>query len=510
MPHWDKVIVTNNSALRVKYGSGFKLITAALKRLIAADKKRGLKTKLVALDSRATMKALGGKAVTVASEPRQNKAAIDAVFLATTPDYLVLLGAIDVIPHQDLKNPITDDDDPFAYGDIPYACEAPYSQRIQDFRGPTRVIGRIPDLTNGRDPKYLVGLLEIAAKFTSATRADYEAHLGISAKVWSASTELSLTNTFGAAKDLQRVPPKAAKWLSAQLKSRAHFINCHGGPADPHFYGQQGQQYPIAHDAAYLKGRVAAGTVVSAECCYGAELYDPTLAGGQMGICSTYLANGAYGFFGSTTTAYGPTSGNGAADLICQYFLQRVLLGSSLGRAALEARQHFVRGMSVLDPADLKTLAQFNLLGDPAVVPVRAPSGALVETRAYRKAVPESGGLERARRRELLTKAGVSIAETSGSARLSGKLRMKARFRSALETSARQSGLRDLTFASYTVEDPAAKTPLGRKRFRAAPTAFHVAVGRPADHLSPVRPIVLIVATEAEGKIVGLRRLHSR
>jgi hypothetical protein len=47
----DKVIVTNVSALQAKYGSGYALINAAIKQLIAADKQRGLTSKLIPLDS---------------------------------------------------------------------------------------------------------------------------------------------------------------------------------------------------------------------------------------------------------------------------------------------------------------------------------------------------------------------------------------------------------------------------------------------------------------------------
>ena len=52
--------------------------------------------------------------------------------------YLMLLGSIDVIPHQDLRNPVYADDkedDPRAWGDLPYACEAPYSKDVADFVG---------------------------------------------------------------------------------------------------------------------------------------------------------------------------------------------------------------------------------------------------------------------------------------------------------------------------------------------------------------------------------------
>ena len=91
-------------------------------------------------------------------------------------------------------------------------------------------------------------------------------------------------------------------------------------------------------------------------------------------ICQSYLAQGAYGYFGSTTIAYGPAEGNGAADLITQYFLLEVQAGHSLGLAALKAQQRYVEQVDELDPIDLKTLAQFYLLGDPSVQPVKIDS----------------------------------------------------------------------------------------------------------------------------------------
>ena len=91
-------------------------------------------------------------------------------------------------------------------------------------------------------------------------------------------------------------------------------------------------------------------------------------------ICQSYLEQGAYGYFGSTTIAYGPADANGAADLICQYFLLKILDGASLGHAALMARQLFVRDNAQMDAMDLKTLAQFCLLGDPSVHPVAEQS----------------------------------------------------------------------------------------------------------------------------------------
>ena len=129
------------------------------------------------------------------------------------------------------------------------------------------------------------------------------------------------------------------------------------------------------------------------ECCYGAELYDWIGLGLSTPICQTYMAQKAYGYFGSTTIAYGPAEGNGAADLITQYFLLEVQAGHSIGLAALKAQQRYVEQADELDPIDLKTLAQFYLLGDPSVQPVkiasvtRTPTGiAAVAKRSVRAA----------------------------------------------------------------------------------------------------------------------------
>src|SRR5437870_4497426 len=105
----DKVLVTNIAKLKEKYGaSGVTTIRQAVKDLIDADAERGLKTVLVDLSSAADMGKVDGTAVSAdkADDPKTNKRAIDKVFKALKPAYLLLLGAVDVIPHQDLKNPL--------------------------------------------------------------------------------------------------------------------------------------------------------------------------------------------------------------------------------------------------------------------------------------------------------------------------------------------------------------------------------------------------------------------
>jgi len=217
----DKVIATNLSAMQAKYGAaGVKKIQAALKSLIAADKKRGLTTAVFALDRAADMKKAKASAVSAATDPKQNKTAIDALCDALAPDYVMILGAADVVPHQDLKSPTfspPDDPDEFAFGDIPYACQARYSQEPSDFFGPTRVVSRLPDIQGGQDPQYLIGLLKRATTYKSGDAAGYRQYFGISAEIWKESTAMSLETMFGDSAAMKTVPKSSSKWPAAAL-----------------------------------------------------------------------------------------------------------------------------------------------------------------------------------------------------------------------------------------------------------------------------------------------------
>lgn len=379
-PTPDKVIVTHKAKLSGKYGpAGLSAIDAAVKKLTQTDAARGLITVTVDLSSAADARKYGFTAVPLdrIDDAKRHKQAIDKVYVkAESPAYLMLLGAVDVIPHVPLKNPLHTpgvDDDETADGDVPYACSAAYSTDPRKYVAPTRVVGRLPDLTGGSDPTYLIGLLEAAADYKPRPAADYDAHLGLSAAAWRGSSEKSLTALFGGHPHLQLSPPVVHPSKPVRHLDRlTHFINCHGNTAVPRFTGQDAFGYPVALEAEQLTGQVTEGAVVAAECCYGAELYDPAV-GGHMGVCNTYLREKAYGFFGSSTIAYGPEDDTDLADLICQFFLKHVRAGASLGRACLQARLDYVSGRTgPLTGHDLKTLAQFHLLGDPAVTPVAA------------------------------------------------------------------------------------------------------------------------------------------
>ena len=410
-----KLVVSNRAALAAKYGAaGAATIERAVARLARANAKRGITLKLRWLDRVGSLRGSGAKPVAGVADQKGAKAAIDGLARRWKPDYVMILGANDVVPHQHLVNPVFDpageqgDMDKDVPSDLPYACDAPWAAEIAAFRAPTRVLGRLPDVVGARDPAYLVGLIDAAAGAAPLPRTDYNAYFALSTDSWRRSTALTLRRIWGDDSALNRVPPAGPPWKLAQVRSLAHFVNCHGAEADDRFYGEEDKEdpeQPVALGTRDIARRIRPGTVAAMECCYGAQLFDARkLNRGKAGLANVYLGAGAWGYFGSTTIAYGPASGNGSADLLTRFFLKGVLNARSLGRATLEAWQEFAAGGGDLDPVDLKTLGQFLLLGDPSVQPV-AKEASDVPKSLRRLLAQDAPVLQRkARRRTLVAK----------------------------------------------------------------------------------------------------------
>jgi len=205
----------------------------------------------------------------------------------------------------------------------------------------TRVVGRIPGITAAAEPGHVIKLIRNAATFKTGKRSDYLKYFAMSAAVWSKSTEQSVDNIFGSSA-IKVCPPSGSPGVRAMLGPLSHFINCHGGEVDPQFYGQSGQKYPVSMTSEDVAKGVRRKAIIAAECCFGAQLFDPSGANGKWPISSAYLEAGSVGFFGSSTTAYGPEDGNSGADLITQYFLINALAGG-VDRSGLPASASKIR-----------------------------------------------------------------------------------------------------------------------------------------------------------------------
>jgi hypothetical protein len=498
-----KILITNRAALIAKYGtSGVKAIELGVKALAAADARRGFATTLIYLDGA----TLGRAAVGDVADPAEAKAAVDAVAKKHRPEYLVILGSHDVVPYQDLKNKLHDPADPdsdpdrFTGSDLPYACEAAYSQSTTKFLGPTRVVGRIPDLTGATTPAYLLARLKASAAAKPRPRPD--TCFALSAKVWVKSTKMSVRNIMGAVPVVLTSPKAGPTFSTKQLGRKVHFVNCHGNESDHTFSGEfPDEVYVTAMDARKLKG-VGAGTVAAFECCFGAELYDPHGLP-AMSIANTYLAKGAVGLVAATNIAYGPADANGNVDIICQLFIEQLLRGASLGRAMLEARLAYVRQQSVVDPYDEKTLAQFVLLGDPSLHPfVEATAPKTVASPAAKA----SAHAARLQRRVRLMKAGERLGrETAFTVQAKSPRAAAAVLRRKPLAGVRR---RFKHVRMFQVQEPAAARAAMGKALKAMPKAQYVFVATKQSRKTPVRGVKAppridgLLAYQVNGEIV--------
>lgn len=506
--HVDKLWITNLCALRGAYGSaGLAQIRAAVADALAGDRTRGLGSRLVDVSAAATARALGVAPVDDPADRAAMLAAVNAAAAVSTPDYLVLLGGPHVLPHQPLRNPAFhpgDDPERTVASDLPYATGSS-SDDPADHVGPTRVVGRLPDLPGQGDATLLVELLRATTRWQRRARARHLPVFGLTTAAWADSTRLTLEVLPGRDAPPHVVPPQRPPWRTL-ARHRTVLANVHGATADPAWYGDDGTvPLPVALIPDDLAGRVAEGAVVGSEACFGAELYDPALAAGRAGLATAWLAAGAVALVGSTTTSYGGVDESVAADVLVGAWLAAVLDGASTGRGLLAARHQLATRSGELDPVDLKTLAQFLLLGDPSVHPVvprttaGAPSHAAAAA-AHGRAASLAGAVPAARAARRATLAAV------GSALETAVLRPRARVRPgpAAERVVALAGAVDPAAAHAAARLAASGSAVRSLRTGARGTTFHLIGGAAAAGRD-----LVVVRIGADG-LPSARRLRAR
>lgn len=418
-----KLSVTHRGRLVRKYGQeGLGRIDRAVASWVDKDSRRGIDTIHVALDDPQVMARYAAPPVVGAVTPAKVKKAVDGLFKALSPDYLVLMGSSDVLPHFTVANPsfapVDGDLDEEVPTDNPYACSRPFVRgKRESYLIPDRVVGRIPDLPGRTDPAVLVDYLASVQSWTPGAAKAYADDLLLCCDSWKASGRECAAFLTRQANRLLVSPPAidTAASLRKRHAARLHMIKCHGALLDSRFYGQKASaegDFPIALTGASLAGRVAKGTVVGAMCCYGGLVFDPdddaAQVAGALPIPTVYLQQGAYGFVGSTTIAWVGPQSMVCADWVIAAFLRETLRGASLGRALLEAKQDFVRFIdeqgAAPDIGEEKTLLQFYLLGDPSIHAVAAAGAVLAAAGMRGRATAGVGGVgapqERRARRE--------------------------------------------------------------------------------------------------------------
>jgi hypothetical protein len=320
----------------------------------------------------------------------------------------------------------------------------------------------------------------------------------LSTQTWQQSTRMSVRALLGTTPDVLTSPKTGPKHAASRLAKKMHFVNCHGSDHDPSFSGESpAETYPTAMHSTKLVG-LKRGSVAAFECCFGAELYDPSDADGQMSISNAYLKAGVFGVVASSTIAYGPADDNANADVICRVFLERVVGGASLGRAFAEARLSLVANQSVVDPYNAKTLAQFVLLGDPSI---HAFTSSTEDTKSSEAALAE-----RSQRRVRLAKSGERLGMNAAYTVPVGKA--DARTRRLCNEVNKRSKKKYSHLRAFLVRDPAPPKGVGKANGKREAQRVFVAVReRKKDPL--VYNLVGLLAYEVNGRLVT-KELESR
>jgi hypothetical protein len=177
---------------------------------------------------------------------------------------------------------------------------------------------------------------------------------------------------------------------------------------------------------------------------------------------------------GSTSLAYGPPRSNDQADLITQYFLGNMIWsGASSGRALLEARHKYILNHGPdLSPTDLKTVAQFYLLGDPSIHPVNMSNALTMDgSKDYLRELYAAKG--RSERRKYLSSKGHSLKSFVNKVVSDKKNRMGTSSKKVIHEMLKKLEVDTRESSSFTVK----QNTSNRKMFGKSPQAdarFHV------------------------------------
>jgi hypothetical protein len=191
--------------------------------------------------------------------------------------------------------------------------------------------------------------------------------------------------------------------------------------------------------------------------------------------------------------------------------LLEVQAGHSLGLAALKAQQRYVEQVDELDPIDLKTLAQFYLLGDPSVQPVKIDSATRTPPAAAEVVAKRSS---RAARRANTERIGHVLREVKPTASKPVEPTRSPAVRRQLTQIAKQIGAPSAaSFTAFAVQCAGRSDGAKRATRGAADVAdkYYLLITT-ADHLdkTDVGARVAVVARETAERIVAYRIYYQR
>ena len=271
--------------------------------------------------------------------------------------YLFIIGSSSVIPSAVWKNEACDSNsDKDVSGDLCYSTlnlKSPFAGMKYNFSRTIRT-GRLPNCDFAR---YFENL-----KNGSGKPGEIKT-FGLSAKVWQKET-CDIYSHITSGNTVLTSPEYTKDNVGSVLPADANLFlyNLHGSNQTEYWYGQQGESYPEAVSPETF-GAISKPYFLAVEACYGAA-YEGR--GSSKSVLLNSLSGRCISFLGSSRIAFGASEAPGScADIISDFWLQKVRSGMSAGDSLEAARETLMNGDK--SPETIKTLAEFSLYGDPSV-----------------------------------------------------------------------------------------------------------------------------------------------
>lgn len=296
-----------------------------------------------------------------------------AIYTVAIPDYLFLIGDAGILPGVEWDNE-GDDADDTVLSDLPFITfdlDSPWSGKIFDFSRATPV-GRLP---TSPDTGFSEAIHYL--NFTAGRRGvDPINTYVLTAKCWEETSHsifdrfnpLFLTSPYITCRPPYLGKPGYEALMPVDPRYNLLGFNLHGGEGVSYWGGQYGPQRPIAFHPSYFPVQSPNGYVVCVEACYGANPfieYDDD----EPSALVFAMANRCLAFVGSTRVAWGHADGSmDFADTIAQVFCREVSCGKEFGEAFLSSLTAICNPSCEIGGVHIKTLAEFNLYGDPSGV----------------------------------------------------------------------------------------------------------------------------------------------
>ena len=278
------------------------------------------------------------------------------------PKYMFILGNEEIINVARWENRAGDGDEEVE-SDLCYTtldCESPWEGQEYDFDEAIRV-GRLPTYASE-------GFDNFKAYFDNAAlhigKMDRLIPYGLSALVWEEETNYEFGQIASRQVDVSPLVGKANVAAHMGSESNLFFFNLHGSGQTRYWYGQEGCDYPEAFSPSVLR-QMDRPYFLGVEACYGARYLDGLTP--EDSIVLTAMQRHCIAFLGSSRIAFGTSSPTGScADFVVGSFVKAINQGESAGDAHVAGLKRLTDDSELMDDADIKTMAEFALYGDPS------------------------------------------------------------------------------------------------------------------------------------------------